>query len=175
MRTKGFMSLMLLVLLIATACSTSPPGTGSVAMIPFFDQDQGLQGVVPHACGRAGPGNYDCAGLAPEGGPVVLVQQAVPASRDEAVGMVLQQTGLSELPEPTGTVHGKAFGWDVYAFETTLKEAGPVPLRIDLALAEGDAILYLVALVTLPGLYEAHAPLWDTVFHHTVYALEPLD
>jgi hypothetical protein len=172
-RTAIFCGLALLAL-VATACTSSPTGTGSVAMLPFFDQEQGLRGVVPHACQRTGPGNYDCTGLTPDQQPAVLVQQAVPGSRDDIVAVVLQQTGLPALPEPVGALRGRAFRWELYTFDAELQEAGPVPVRIDLALAGGDATSYLVVLVTLPGVYEAHAPLWDTVVAHTLYALEPL-
>jgi hypothetical protein len=46
---------------------------------------------------------------------------------------------------------------------------------VDLALTEDGERAYLVALATLPDDYNAHAPLYDTVFTHVVYALAPLD
>jgi hypothetical protein len=175
MRWKRVISGLVLLAVSAAACAASPAGTGSIAMLPFFDPDQGIQGVVPHTCQRTGPGNFECAGLTPEQVPSVLVQSAVPGSLDDVVPVLLQQTGLSALPEPSGTTRGKAFVWNLYTFEASLQEAGPLPVRIDLALAEGDTRAYLVALVTLPGVHEAHAPLFDTVFAHAVYALEPLE
>lgn len=165
------------LLLVLTACSTSLPEgkSGSIALLPFFDQEMGIRGVVPHGCSQAQPGTVECANLISGQGPVVLVQQAAPVPLDELMDLVLASTTLELLPEPTGSYKGAAFTWDLYAMETQLKDVGTVTVRLDLALAEDDSSCYLIAMVTLPEDYEANTALLETVYTHALYSLSPLE
>jgi len=142
-------------------CSLSLPqgNSGSVALIPFWDEEQGIQGVTTP---------QDWADQAE------LVQLAIPGTREEAVAIVLERTSLAELPPLAGTYRGKAFAWDLYAAELQIHESGPQTLHAELGLAEGEGNVYLVVLVTLQEVYAAKPALYETIFRHTLYALEPL-
>lgn len=165
----------MVTLLLLAGCSASLPSgdSGSVTLIPFFNGDSGISGVVPVTCRQAVPGNFECPDLAPDGSMAVIVQQAYPGARDELVGEVLAQTSLAFLPEPAGSFRGRAFDWDLYSLEAQINEAGPDTMRLELALAEDGSLCYLVALVTLPESYDAHPDLFDTIFTHAVYGLVP--
>lgn len=169
-----------LVLLAAAACGSALPqgDSGLVALIPFFSQELGIQGVVPHGCTQVGSDTFECTNLTPDQDFVVLVQSAVPGTMDDLVAIVLDQTDFSELPELAGRYRGKAFTWDLYTGETRLTDAGGAAdetVHLDLALAEGDSAAYIVALVALPEAYNAKPVLYDTIFTHAVYALAPLE
>jgi hypothetical protein len=149
-------------LLTVAACSMSLPegSSGSIALRPFRDEEQGLQGVTP------APGWTDQA---------QLIQLSILGTREDAVAVVLEQTTLTELPPSAGTCRGTALDWDLYTAEIQIHDAGPQTFHVDLALAEGEMAAYLVALAVLPDAYEENPALHKTVFRHALYALEPLD
>lgn len=169
MRRKLLRGVILVSVLLLTGCSASLPAgdSGSVTLIPFFNTDHSIRGVVPATCSQSSPGNFECPDLA------VFVQQAYPGSRDELVDLVLAQISLERLPDPTGSYRGRAFDWVLYSLEAQLEEAGPDNMRVELALAEEGSVSYIVALVTLPEAYDAHPALFDTIFTHAVYGLMP--
>jgi hypothetical protein len=180
MRGKLCTVALVVVLLVVAACSPALPqdDSGSVALIPFFNQELGIQGVMPHGCTQVSSDTFECTNLTPEQDFAVLVQSTVPGTMDDLVAIVLNQTGFSELPEPTDRYRGRAFTWDLYTGETRLTDAGDAAdetVHLDLALAEGDSAAYLVALVTLPEAYNANPVLYDTIFTHAAYALAPLE
>jgi hypothetical protein len=180
MRGKLCFVALALVLLVAVACGPALPqgDTGSVALFPFFNQELGIQGVVPHGCAQVSSDMFDCANLTPEQDFAVLVQSAVPGTMDDLVAFVLDQTSFAELPELVDRYRGKAFTWDLYTGETQLTDAGDAAnetVHLDVALAEGDSAAYIVALVTLPEAYNANPVLYDTIFTHAAYALAPLE
>jgi hypothetical protein len=157
------------VLLILTGCSASLPAgdSGSVALIPFFDMDAGISGVVPATCSQSSQGNFDCPDQS------AVVQQAYPGPLDELVDLVLAQTSLERLPEPTGSYRGRAFDWDLYSLVAQVEGAGPDAMRVELGLAEQGSVSYIVALVTSPEAYSANPARFDTIFTHVMYGLMP--
>jgi len=165
------------LVLAAAGCSFALPEgeSGSIPLMPVFNEELGIQGVVLAGCSREDADSHDCSSVTPDEGVLQIVQARIPGSLDDLVGLVMESTALSQLPEASGRYKGSAFTWDLYGFETQLKDVGPVTLRVDLALAEDDAAGYLVAIVTLPDDYESHATWYDTVFTHVVYALAPLE
>jgi hypothetical protein len=158
-----------IVLLLLTGCTaTLPEGdSGSIALMPFFNDDHGISGVVPAGCTESSPGNFDCPDLA------VMVQQAYPGPLEELVDLLLPQLSVEQLPEPVGGYKGRAFDWDLYSLVARIEDSGFDVLRVELALAEEGARSYIVALVTLPEAYEGHPELYDTIFTHAVYGLMP--
>jgi hypothetical protein len=169
-----------LLLLVAAACNPALPqgDSGLVALMPFFSQELGIQGVVPNGCAQVSSDTFECAHLTPEQDFMLLVQSAVPGAMDDLVALVLDKTSFSELPEPVDRYRGKVFTWDLYTGETRLIDAGDaanVIVHLDLALAEGDSAAYIVALVVLPEAYNANPVLYDTIFAHAAYALAPLE
>ena len=165
------------VLLATTACTAplAEGGSGSIALVPFFSEEFDIRGVVPLVCQQGYPGNFECQDLTPGQSPAYMSQQSFPGAMDELVPLLLHALSLEEFPEPIGTYKGTAFIWDLYTLEAQIPDLGPETFRVDLALAEGGEMSYLVALVTLPDAYDAHTPLYGTVFTHAVYALAPLD
>ena len=175
MKRGLFVGILATILLVLTGCSVSLPAgdSGSIALVPFFDADRGISGVVPVDCSQPAPGNFECPGLTGDGSMAVIVQQAYPGSREELEDLVLAQVRLERLPEPVGSYRGRAFDWDLYSLEAQVKDAGPDAMRVELALAERDAASYFVALVTPPEAYEAHPALFETIFGHAIYAMVP--
>jgi hypothetical protein len=149
------------ILLVASACSMSLPQgePGSIALEPFWNEEMGIQGVEP---------------LTNWAEQAELVQLSVPGTLDDLMAIVEEQTGITQLPEPTRTYRGRAFTWKLWSDETQLKDAGPENWHLELALAEGESAAYLIALVVKPEEYEANPGLYDTVFTHALYALQPL-
>jgi len=164
MRRTRVLLLLLLVggaLVIATCDFSLPQGTaGSITLIPFWDEQQGIQGVQP------------LKGWTQE---AQLVQDAIPMNRTDAVTLLLADTDLTAMPESTGRYTGKAFTWDLYMFETHVQDASVGAVRVDLAVAEDASTTYVVSLVVLPDAYSANPALFDTVFTHALYALEPME
>ena len=166
-RTRVFLPILILVTALAlSACSASlPRGTsGYIALVPFWDEEQGIQGVQP------------LEGWDEE---TRLIQVAFPAGSQEAFAELLTETDLSTFPESTGTYNGKAFTWDLYTFESRLEGAPVDSVHFDLAVAETESATsprtYIVMLLSLPGNYRANPALYDSVFTHVVYALEPME
>lgn len=162
-RTRAVLAILMLATTVAiTACSfTLPEGTdGSIALIPFWDEEQRIQGVQP------------MEGWSEE---ALLRQLAITASREEARALILEQTDLSAFPESVGQYRGKAFTWDLYRFESSLEEVPDAILHLDLAVAETDSTTYVVALVALPEARDANRVMYDAVFTHALYALEPME
>jgi hypothetical protein len=150
MKKNLLLGILASALLVVMGCTVSLPegDSGSILLTPFVDEEIGIQGVAPQQ------GWTDQA---------ELIQYSLPGSIDDAIALVLDQTSLTELPEPVGSYKGKALTWDV----------GPQTLHADLALAEDESAAYLVALAVLPDAYDASSALYETVFTHMVYALAP--
>jgi hypothetical protein len=148
--------------LALAGCSVSLPQgtTGYIALIPFWDEEQGIQGVRP---------------LEGWTEKAELVLAAGPGSRQDVVALILAQTDLTALPESTGAFTGKALTWDLYSFESSLADAPVDDVHIDVAIAATEADVYLVALPVLPDAFETNPALYKTVFRHVLYALEPLE
>ena len=162
-RTGALLAILILASTVAvTACSFSlPEGTdGSIALIPFWDKDQRIQGVQP------------MEGWSEE---ALLRQVAITSSPKEARALILAQTNLSTLPDSTGRYRGKAFTWDLYRFESSLDEVPDAILHFDLAVAKRDSTTYVVALIALTDAYGANRAMYDTVFTHAMYAFKPME
>jgi len=163
-RTRALLLLLLLVgaTLVIAACDSSLPQDvdGSIALIPFWDEEKGVQGVQP------------LEGWSEE---AMLIQDAIPMPSTEAMTSLLAGTDLAALPESTGRYTGKAFAWDLYTFETHVQDASVDVVRVNLAVAEDGLTTYAIALVVVPGTYDTRRELFDTVFTHALYALEPME
>jgi hypothetical protein len=170
--------LSLLLVVVTTACgaSWSRDVSGSIPMMPIFDAERGFAGIVPNGCAQVAIGVWACEGLLAEGEPVVLIQHAIPMRMDALIQEVVGDTDLERLPEPRGALAGRVLRWELYTFETRIpeiEELMPGPLHIDLALAEGDGVSYLVGLAVAPESYARSERLCGTLFLHMVYSLTP--
>ena len=161
MKKNLLLSILASALLVVMGCTVSLPegDSGSILLTPFVDKELGIQGVAPQQ------GWTDQA---------ELIQYSLPGTIDDVIALVLDQTSLTELPEPVGSYKGKALTWDLYTFNVQSQEVGPEAVRVDLALAEDESAAYLVALAVLPDAFDANAALYETIFTHAIYALAPL-
>ena len=156
-------AILVLALLAAPACIPSPPegASGSLAMIPFVDENSRIRGNAP---------------LEGWSDQAALIQESVPGTADELVASIAQQTDLIRLPRSTGTYAGAHLTWHLYSFATQLTDVGPGIYQVDLALAEMEdgTGYYMVALVAKAATYEDHQAQYQAVLQHALYALEPL-
>jgi len=158
MKEKQF--LVVCLLLLATGCAVSlPPGDkGVVPMIPFWDEQMGIHGVMP------------LEGWSEE---AMVLQQSFPGSRDELSALLLEQTDLVSLPRSRGVYQGAHMSWELYTFHTQLQDAPPGIYRIDMGVSEHNGVQYFVILICVSTTYDQHAPMYETVLEHALYALQP--
>ena len=167
-RTRLVLPILLVIAALAPAACSSlslPQGpAGTIGLMPFWDEEQAIQGVQP---------------LEGWDEDTRLIQAALPAGDQDALAQLLADTDLSALPESTGTLKGRAFTWDLYTFESPLKGADVDMVHFQLAVAElGDGTsgpTYIALLLSLPENYEADPEFYNSVFTHVVYALEPME
>jgi hypothetical protein len=177
MKRNAILSILLCILLVATACNASLGGgdSGSIALVPFSSEEYGVRGAVPVACEQGAPGQFDCRNLSSGQSPVFLVLQLHSMTMDEFMPLLVTDLNLTTVPGSGGTFGGAALTWEIYHFETSLPELGPETFRVDLALAEHGSVVYVVALLTLPDDHDLHRALYDTILRHVAYALTPLE
>ena len=156
------LSVLAAVLLALPACipALSKGNSGSVAMIPFIDESQGLRGNAP---------------LRGWSDQAELLQQSFTGPDDELIAVIAEQTDLVQLPRSTGTYTGAHLTWNLYSFATQLKQAPPGIYQLDMALAkmENGTGYHMVVLAAHSSTYEANRARYRAVFEHALYALEP--
>ena len=177
MKRNAILSILLCILLIATACAASLAGgeSGSIALVPFSSEEYGVRGVVPVACEQGAPGQFDCSSLRSGQSPVFLILQLHSMTMDEFMPLLATDLNLATVPSSRGTFRGAVLTWELYQFEAPLPELVPEIFRVDLALAEHGSIVYVVALLTLPDDYDPHLALYETVLRYVAHALAPLE
>lgn len=177
MERTAILSILLCILLIATACNASQTGgeSGSITIMPFSSEEYGIRGVVPTACEQGALGQFDCSSLRSGQSPVFLILQLHSMTMDEFMPLLVMDLNLTAVPRSKGTFKGAALSWELYHFEVPLPELGPETFRVDLALAEHGSVVYAVGLLTLPDDYDPHRALYETVLRHVAYALAPLE
>jgi hypothetical protein len=147
--------------LLVSACGGwgADHGSGTVIMAPFVDEQFGIRGNAP------------AEGWAER---AALLQQSFPGTTDELLPLLVEQTDLIGLPKSVGTYKGRALTWQLYRFATQLQGTPPGIYRVDMGMAQGEAAIYIVTLVTMPMEYEDQAALYESVFTHAMWALTPL-
>jgi formylglycine-generating enzyme required for sulfatase activity len=147
-----------------TACggNSTPERIDSavVTLVPYSSEAFGISGVVPDGWAERKPGQFHRG--VPGSDPTFLGQVAFPGATIEQV------VGTMGLPEPVGSMATADLTWDLHNAEIEWGEAGTIVG--DIALAEGDAGVYFVMLVTL---VEEHEALHDAVFLPALDALAP--
>ena len=104
-----------------------------------------------------------------------MFQMSLPNTTDERHAIALAGVPLEPLPEPSGSYEGHALTWDLYTVQDQPADQNQKSWRTDLGLAKNDSTVYLVALTMPSNAYAAHRRLYDTVFTHAMYSLEPVD
>lgn len=162
MKKSLLCALLLGPLLVATGCALALPTgeTGSVGMMPFWDEERGIRGNKPL------DGWSDKA---------VLRQEPGPPTKEELVAAITEATDLVALPRSVRTYRGAHLDWELAEVECQVYDAGPGIYRLNLAFAEKDGRTFWAALITTPAEYEAHTAMYDTVYEKALYALAPMD
>lgn len=145
--------------LVSCTTSLQEDGQGWFLMRNYTDKEKGLRGLEPLDWGEN----------------AVIIQESFPGTVDELSQALFDETSLEEYPQSTGTYKGAALTWDLYSFETQIQDLGLETVRVELAIAEGDANFYFVAMVTLPEEYTKHEDKFRSVYLHTLYALTPYE
>jgi CubicO group peptidase (beta-lactamase class C family) len=168
---------LLAVLLALTACGAGEPTREvtltptaaalheELVLVPFTAG--GFSGVVPQGWVETGPGEFarDASG----GDHTVLVQQSAPgATIDQAKAQLLSVLEQDEFPEQVGSVATGHFSWELYTTQRDEPDAGR--MMVDLALAQADDWVHVVALQATP---EEYAALHQAVFLPALDAFAP--
>jgi pimeloyl-ACP methyl ester carboxylesterase len=144
--------------------------TADVRLEPFTDAAYGIRGLLPAGWVNAGPGTF--VRLDSTGDLAFLTMTRLPTlPLDQHLDPRLQRLGVNELPKRGGRYETVALTWDLYALEGTLSSLGGAA-RVDLAIAETEAGIFLVGLYATPEEYEA---LHAAVFVPVVEGLTPLE
>ncbi|MBK8136029.1 MAG: alpha/beta fold hydrolase [Chloroflexi bacterium] len=144
--------------------ATAQDSAGSILLVPFTDNSYGITGVVPSSWTQYSAGLW----LREEPPQTLLAQQGIVGDFNEIVGALLDQLGISELPQPDGTVSANGLDWAVYSIE------GPAGTNIlvDFALTTQGASVYIVILQADASERDA---LREAVFIPAVNALTPIE
>jgi CubicO group peptidase (beta-lactamase class C family) len=186
MKSKRFNAgwALLAMLLVLTACGAGEP-TREVALTPTFTHTPtagathedllmvpftagGFSGVVPQGWAETEPGEFvrESSG----GDHTVFVQQSAPGMTIEQVKEgLLPLLGQEEFPEQVGTVATGHFTWELYTTQRDEPDAGK--MMVDLALAQADVWVHVVALQATP---EEYAALHQAVFLPALDAFAPV-
>ena len=135
-----------------------------IALEPYVSEELGISGVAPSGWAELEPGVF--ARSNPEVDPTFLAQLAAPvAARDDLIGAVLGNFGIDSLPDaPDDSFPAENLIWDVYIM--------PGEMVVGLAVAETDAMVYVVAMSAAPDEADAMA---QEVFIPTIAAFAPTE
>jgi hypothetical protein len=136
-----------------------------ITLVPFEDPNYFIEGVIPEGWQTLGQGLYTPDPANPQ---TLLALQAAPTSPDRVLEVLLPQLGLTTAPESVGTQQTAELRWELYQVDVPV---GGQTIRVDLALAERDAVTY-IALVQ--GLAADYDRLHTEVFVPVLDALTPV-
>lgn len=143
------------LLLLAGALTFGAMAQDTVPLVELTDELMQVQGLVPEGWQAVGGGLY----AAPDG--AILALQTAPVSIEAVVASVLPQMGLSELPEPVGTLESNGLNWTIYQADVA---SGPLAGRTDFAFAFLDGVTYVALLVAPPDQYDVlHTQVFEPV------------
>lgn len=135
---------------------------------PYTNKDAGFSGVVPAGWIEKGPGEFGRGD--PDTDPTFLVQLGVPGATVDLVSeLLLPKLGLEALPESAGRIENAKLSWDLYTVERKDPDTGT--MRMDMALAQGGAGVYVVLFGAAPDEYD---DLHYAVLIRAVDALTPV-
>jgi pimeloyl-ACP methyl ester carboxylesterase len=153
------------------ACMAEMPGLAfdvpgeatELVLEPYVNEAKGFTGLVPTGWMEASPLNFKRGSSALD--PTTFVQDSVPISADELLGVLAPQLGFDAEMEPISTATVGSFTWDFYEFQVR-------QYPVDLSIAEDGGTAYFVLLISLEDEREA---LRQQVFLPAVEALAPLE
>lgn len=137
---------------------------GEIVLVPFSDVEAGVEGVVPSGWEQFSTGLW----LRSAPPQTLIAQQGVISTLDQIVPALLQQFGLTELPEPTGLITANELDWALY----TANGPTGTTIVLDFALTTKGASVYLIILQSDAAERDT---LREAVFLPAVEALKPLN
>lgn len=138
-----------------------------ITLEPVTLDQFGIEALVPTGWTAAGPGLYARGQTADDG--VLLAVQSAQLRMDGLLQALLPQLGLTEAPEAVGELTTGAFTWTLYQEDVEVPQFGTI--RLDLALAQGDGISYVVLVQSAADEYDA---LHEQVFLPVLDAIQPI-
>lgn len=132
----------------------------AVTLIPYENTDAGFSGLQPEGWQEVAPGTFARGATGTD--QTVLIQQVVPGTTlDQFIGLVQQQLSLDTAPEAVSTREANGLTWNLYELDFRGYPA-------DVAIAEGDGVLYVIQLVS--GNNDERAFLLEQVYLPTIDA-----
>ena len=162
------MAKMILALSLALALSTGATARAQepVTLVPYTSESFGIETLIPESWVDVGDGIT--ARQSSDTDTTLIAQQSAPLPTEDLLAAVLPQLGLEESPRSVGTHRGGTFEWTLY--EVTVP-VGAERIAVEMALADGDGISYLVLVQTSP---DEAAAMHDTIFLPILDAFAPL-
>jgi hypothetical protein len=134
----------------------------AVNLAPFTNTLFGIKGIIPENWIEITPGVYARSGL----GITALGQQAVPGmDGDTILGLLKDSFGMDEDPEKASSIYANSLEWTIYQEEI-------LGMVIDIALAKGEGITYLVLLTCVP---DDHQYYYDNLLMPAINAFTPIE
>ena len=139
-----------------------PLDAGAIELEPFADDQMDITGVFPSGWTKEDNGVFlrEASGL----DATVLIEQAVPASASELLGLYVDLLEMDGLPESVGERSVDGQTWTLYAVQYQDQPG-------DMAIAEREGLALIVFLISEPGERDT---LYEAVFLPAVDALELL-
>ena len=164
------LSALLALLLGLAACGgQASPTSADIVLAPFASERFGLRGVVPEGWSEVEPGLF-ARGTASDDVTQLIIQSYPGMTSDWAVtALVLPRLGLEALPESVGRIDSATLTWVQHTVDVKVPDIGR--LMVDLALADGDTGVFVVALATGRDDYDT---LHEVIFLPAVEAIEPV-
>lgn len=134
---------------------------------PYTNKEARFNSIVPEGWIERRPGEFSRGEL--ETDPTFLAQQGVPGATIEfVIELLLPKLSLEALPARAGGIENTDLTWDLYTSEIQVPKMRK--MIMDMALAQGDAGVYIVLLGSTPNEYD---DLHYAVFLRVVDALTP--
>ncbi|MFC1948368.1 alpha/beta fold hydrolase [Chloroflexota bacterium] len=133
-----------------------------VDLVPFTNDLFGIKGIIPKNWTEITPGVYARSGL----GITALGQQAVPGmDGDTILGLLKGSFGMDENPEKLSGRNTNGLEWSIYQEEI-------LGMVINIALAEGEGITYLILFTCVP---DDHSFYYNDLLIPAIDAFSPVE
>lgn len=141
----------------------SVPVTAPLNLVPFSNEEMGLQGLSPANWKEVNTGVFSRQAT-PLDATLVLAQ-ASPVSVDALLQQLARQFGMTEVPKSESQREANGLTWDLYALHVR-----GLPLALAIAETEGKSFLVL-----LQSSADEYSALYQYVFLPMVDSVKPLD
>jgi hypothetical protein len=139
-----------------------PADSEAVTLEPFFNEEMGIQGVLPAGWTEIDAGTRARGRSATDTAAVIAL--SAPMTADDLLGLFTTQLDLENKPESVGRREANGLTWTLYSFKV-------LGLAIDMALAQSGAQGLVAILQSEPRERDA---LYEAVFLPVIDALTPI-